>query len=168
MATRPRLQRPILFAGFAACALLIAAALYLQYSVGLEPCPLCILQRVAIIALGIVFVVAAVHNPGLAGRRAYAALLFVIAAAGAAIAGRHVWLEYLPEDQVPACGPGLNYILENFPFTRALNIILRGSGECAEVTWRLLGLSIPTWTLGAFIAFMLLSLWLLISRRLTG
>jgi disulfide bond formation protein DsbB len=161
-------QRPLFLAGFVVCALLIGIALYLQYAVGLEPCPLCILQRVTIMALGVVFVVAALHHPGRTGRRLYAVLAFVLAATGAAIAGRHVWLEHLPEDQVPACGPGLNYILENFPFTRALDIILRGSGECAEVTWRLLGLSIPTWTLAAFIAFMALSAWLFFGRRFSG
>jgi disulfide bond formation protein DsbB len=160
-------QRSLFLAGFAACVALIAAALYLQYVVGLEPCPLCILQRVAIIVMGVLFLVAALHNPGLTGRRIYAVLLSLTAVTGAAIAGRHVWLEHLPADQVPACGPGLSYILNHFPFARALDIILRGSGECAEVTWRLLGLSIPTWTLAVFIVFAIASIAIFFIRRFT-
>jgi disulfide bond formation protein DsbB len=157
-------QRPVFIIGFLACASLIAAALYLQHVLGLEPCPLCILQRVAVIALGVVFAIAAIHNPGPIGRRLYALLSFVIAAAGAGVAGRHVWLQHLPADQVPACGPGLSYMLDNFPFMHALDLILRGSGECAEVTWRLLGLSIPEWTLGAFVVFMIAAIAVFIRR----
>lgn len=154
--------RPLFLAGFAACALLIAAALYLQYVDGLEPCPLCILQRVAIIALGAVFLVGALHNPRRLGRRIYAGLVVLVAAAGGAVAARHVWLENLPEDQVPACGPGLDYMIENFPLGRAMEMILRGSGECAEVSWTMLGLSIPSWTLIAFAAFIVLGGFLLL------
>src|SRR5690606_13753857 len=133
-----------------ACLFLIGAALYLQHVDGLEPCPLCILQRLAIIALGVVFLLGAVHNPRRFGRRVYAVFVALFAAAGGAVAARHVWLENLPEDQVPACGPGLDYIMGNFPLSRALELVLRGSGECAEVAWRMFGLSIPGWTLIAF------------------
>lgn len=154
--------RPLFLAGFAVCVLLIAAALYLQHVNGLEPCPLCILQRVAVMALGVVFLLGAIHNPRRIGRRIYGALVVLAAAAGGAVAARHVWLERLPEDQVPACGPGLDYILDNFPFTRALELILRGSGECAEVSWTMLGLSIPGWTLIAFAAFAVLGAFLLL------
>lgn len=153
----PARTRPLFAAGFAACALLIAAALYLQHVSGLEPCPLCILQRIAVIALGAVFLVAWIHNPRRTGQRVYAVLIGVFAVAGGAVAARHVWLENLPEDRVPACGPGLDYIMENFPLSRALELILRGSGECAEVAWRFLGLSIPGWTLVAFTAFLVLA-----------
>lgn len=150
--------RLLFLGGFASCAALIAAALYFQYVMYLEPCPLCILQRVAIIALGVVFLAGALHDPGRTGRRAYAVFALLTAGIGAAIAGRHVWLENLPEDRVPACGPGFEYMLENFPLTRALEMILRGSGECAEVAWTFLGISIPGWTLVAFIGFAGLSL----------
>lgn len=156
--------RPLFAVGFLACALLMAAALYLQHVSGLEPCPLCILQRIAIIALGVVFLIAALHNPRRLGQRLYGLLIMLLAGAGAAIAGRHVWLENLPEDRVPACGPSLDYMLENLPFTRTLALVLRGSGECAEVTWRMLGLSIPSWTLIAFAGFLLLGGYLLLRR----
>ncbi len=154
--------RPLFLAGFLACVLLMATALYLQHVDGLEPCPLCVLQRVAVIVLGIVFLVAALHNPGRLGQRIYAGLLILAAAAGAAVAGRHVWLENLPEDRVPSCGPGLDYMLENFPLARTLELVLRGSGECAEVSWRMLGLSMPSWTLIAFAGFAALAFYLLL------
>lgn len=154
--------RPLFLAGLAACLFLTAAALYLQHVSGLEPCPLCILQRIAVIALGAVFLIGAVHNPAGFGRRVYAAIALLLAAAGGAVAARHVWLENLPEDQVPACGPGLNYMLDNFPLMRAMEMILRGSGECAEVTWTMLGLSIPGWTLVAFTAFLAMSAFVLV------
>lgn len=150
--------------GFAACVGLMAAALVLQYVQGLEPCPLCILQRVAVMLLGAVFLIAALHNPAAIGRRVYAVICLLIATAGAGVAGRHVWLQHLPPEEVPPCGPGMDYILETFPFSKALSIILRGSGDCAALDWTLLGLSIPGWTLVAFIGFCVLALVLLIRR----
>lgn len=133
--------------GFLACAGLLAFAYYLQYFQGQEPCPLCMLQRIAFIDMMIVFGVAALHNPQRRGAIVYSALLFVMSAMGAAIAARHVWLQHLPPDKVPACGPGLEYMLERFPLGDALRKIFAGSGECAEATWRLLGLSIAEWSL---------------------
>lgn len=156
--------RALFLGGFALCAALIAIALYFEHVMHLEPCPLCILQRVAVIALGVIFLVAGIHNPALTGRRIYAALALLTAGVGAAIAGRHVWLENLPEELVPACGPGLDYILGNFPLGRATELILRGSGDCTEVAWSFLGLSIPGWTLVAFIGFAGLSLFLFLRR----
>lgn len=157
--------RPLNLFGFATCVGLMIAALVLQHVVGLEPCPLCILQRVAVILLGAVFLLAALHNPaGALGRRIYAGASLVIAAAGAGIAARHVWLQHLPPEEVPPCGPALDYILDAFPLTKALGIILRGSGDCAEVSWTWLGLSIPGWTLVAFAGYILLALFLLLYR----
>lgn len=156
--------RPLNLLGFAACTGLMIAALVLQYVEGLEPCPLCILQRVAVMLLGAVFLLAALHNPGTPGRRVYAAAALLIAAAGAGIAGRHVWLQQLPPDEVPPCGPGMDYILDTFPLGKALGIILRGSGDCASVDWSWLGLTIPGWTLVAFLGFCALALLLLLYR----
>jgi disulfide bond formation protein DsbB len=150
--------------GFTACAGLMAAALVLQYVAGLEPCPLCILQRVAVMLLGAVLLLAALHNPGAVGRRIYAAFSLVISVAGAAVAGRHVWLQHLPPDEVPPCGPAMDYILDTFPLSKALGIILRGSGDCAALDWTWLGLSIPGWTLVAFVGFSALALVLLAYR----
>ncbi len=137
--------------GVLACAGLLAFALYLQYVEQQEPCPLCILQRVAFLAMMAVFVVAALHGPGRRGTIAYSTIIFVVAGMGAAVAGRQVWLQHLPADQIPACGPGLEYMLERFPLSEALRKVFAGSGECAEVGWRFLGLSIAEWSLAWFV-----------------
>jgi disulfide bond formation protein DsbB len=134
------------FMGFIACVGMMAFALYTQHFLGLEPCPLCVFQRVAVIALGVVFLIAAIHRAGRVGRLVYAVLLDLIALAGAAVAGRHVWLQNLPPDKVPACGPGLDFMLDTFALQEVVGMVLSGSGECAEVSWRLFGLSMPAWT----------------------
>jgi protein dithiol:quinone oxidoreductase len=144
-------RRMVYAIGFIVCAGLIAFALYLQHVLSEDPCPLCIFQRIAVAALGAVFLVAAIHNPARAGVVVYALILELIAAIGCAIAGRHVWLQHLPKDQVPECGPGLSFILDSFPLGKALAMVLKGSGECAEVGWRFLGMSIPEWTLIFFV-----------------
>ena len=156
--------RQLYIAGAALCLLLIAAAMYFQHILGMEPCPLCIFQRLAVMATGLVLLIAAIHNPAGIGRRIYSFLSLLTAASGAAIATRHVWLQHLPADEVPTCGPGLNYILDTFPLHEALSMVLRGSGECAEVHWSFLGLTIPGWTLIMFMILSLLSLTLLLKR----
>lgn len=158
-------QRWLFVTGSVFCLVLLGVALYFQYVMGLEPCPLCIFQRVFVVVLGAIMLAAALHNPRAAGRRVYGALMLVFAALGIVVAGRHVWLQSLPADQVPACGPGLEYLLQTFPLTRALELIFKGSGECAEIQWTFLGLSIPAWTLLVFIGLALFSVFLLISRR---
>ena len=137
--------------GFIACILLLSYGYYLQFYENLEPCPLCIFQRLAIFGLGLVFAVAAVHNPRAWGAKVYGVLIFLVAAVGASISARHVWLQNLPEDQIPACGPGLDYLLNTFSLGETIAKVLRGSGDCAEVSWTFLGLSIPAWTLIAFL-----------------
>lgn len=144
--------------GALACVGLMAYALYAQYHLALDPCPLCIFQRIAMIALGVVFVIGTLHAPDSpGGRRTYAVLALLAALAGIVVAGRHVWLQSLPADQVPACGPGLSYMLEAMPSKfEVLKKVLAGSGECAEVHWRFLGLAMPVWTL---IWFLALGIW---------
>lgn len=139
--------------GFFACAGLIAAAYYLQLVKGVEPCPLCIMQRVAVIATGIAFLVAALHHPGRIGAWIYGGLIAVVSLTGAGVAGRHVWLQYMPAEKRPACGPGLDYLLGTFGPFEGLRRILHGSGECGVVDYTLLGLSLPHWTLLAFVVF---------------
>lgn len=139
--------------GSAACAGLLAYAFYVQLQDGLEPCPLCIFQRVAFVALGLVFLVGGLHAPkGAGGRRVYGVLSVLAAGVGIAIAGRHVWLQNLPPDQVPTCGPGLDYMLDAMPISGVIRKVLTGSGECANVDWTFLGLSMPAWTLACFVA----------------
>ena len=138
-------------AGFVICGGLILYALYLQYYEYQDPCPLCLLQRVVYIALMVVFLLGALHGPRRTGAVVYSTLLVLVSLIGAGIAGRHVWLQHLPKDKVPECGPGLGYILDRFPLVNALEKIFRGSGECAEAGWRLMGLSIAEWSLVWFI-----------------
>ncbi len=140
-------RRVLNLVGFAVCAGLMGFALYAQHVLLLQPCPLCVLQRVAVISLGIVFLVAALHNTAGLGRIIYAVLLGLAVAGGAIVAGRHAWLQQLPPDQVPACGPGLDYMLETFPLGETMKMVFSGSGECAEVVWQFLGLSMPAWVL---------------------
>ena len=143
--------------GFLACAGLLAFALYLQFHDGLLPCPLCIFQRVAFAALGLVFLIGALHAPaGTGGRRVYGVLALVAAAAGIAVAGNHGRLQHLPPDQVPACGPGLDYMLDVMPISGVVRKVMTGSGECANVDWSFLGLAMPAWSL---VWFVLLALW---------
>ncbi len=130
---------------------LIAAGLYLQYIEHQEPCPMCIVQRVVYLALIGLFLIAALHGPQRRGAAAYSAVMVITAAAGAAVAARQVWLQHLPKDLVPACGPGLDYMLRKFPLYDVLQKVLAGSGECAEVGWRFLGLSIAGWSLVWFV-----------------
>ena len=157
-------QRMLFAGGFALCAAMMAAALWLEYVEGLEPCPLCMLQRVSVVVLGVVMLIGALHDPATTGRRMYGAMITLVAAAGAAVAGRHTWLQSLPPDAVPECGPSLVHLLKAFPPVQALEMILRGSGECAEVQWTFLSLSIPLWTLILFVAFIVFGLWLSVTR----
>ena len=135
-----------------ACALLLGFGYYLELAEGLEPCPLCILQRAVLVALAAVLLVALVHRPrSKAGSRTYGIVSGAVAATGAAIAGWHVRLQNLPPEEAPECGPGLAFMLEHFPLSEAVRVTFSGSGECAEVTWTFLSLSIPTWTVFWFI-----------------
>ncbi|MGD7036026.1 disulfide bond formation protein B [Methylotuvimicrobium buryatense] len=155
-ASRPRIW---FFLGAAGCAFLLAMGAYFQFVDGLEPCPLCISQRIAIAATGVVFLIAAIHNPNGVGRRVYAVIGAIVALAGASISMRHVWIQNLPPDQVPECGPGLEYVFENFPLTDTIKMMLSGTGECAEIDWSLFGISMPGWTL---VAFLMLAAWSLV------
>ena len=156
----PLSARWLNLAGFAACAAMMGYALYAEHVLLMEPCPLCVFQRMAVIALGIVFLIAGLHHPaGTTGRRLYAGLLFAAAAVGIGVAGRHVWLQNLPPDKVPACGPGFDYIIDSFPLADALKLIFTGSGECATVDWSLLGLSMPAWVVIGVATVGLAGLW---------
>lgn len=134
-------------------------AWYLEYQVGLNPCPLCMTQRVFVVAGGLVALLAFLHNPAGWGRRVYGLLCAASAIAGGAVAARHVWLQHLPPDQVPACGPSLEYMLDTLPFRETLSMVLMGDGNCAETHWTLLGFSIPEQTLMLFVVIALISLW---------
>ncbi len=151
----------IFLAGFLICAGLMAAALYFQHAMKLEPCPLCVFQRLFVIGVGLILLAGALHNPGKLGRRIYGGLTALTAALGAGVAGRHVWIENLPFDQQPGCGYSLNDMLETFPLLKTLKLVLEGSGGCGQITWSFMGLSMPSWTLIFFVGFTVLGLLLL-------
>ena len=152
-------------AGALACALLLAFGYYLQYVRGLEPCPLCLVQRGFFYAVIAVFVVAALHGPRRKGTLVYGALGLLFAAGGAAAASRQVWLQHLPADKVPQCGPDLFFMLQNFPLSSTLQKLVQGTGECAKVDWTFLGLSIAEWSLAWFVALALYAAWLALRAK---
>jgi protein dithiol:quinone oxidoreductase len=144
-------------AGALACALLLGFGYYLEHARGLEPCPLCLVQRGFFYAVMAIFAVAAVHGRA---ARVYASLACLFALGGTATAARQVWLQGLPPDQVPQCGPDLLFMLQNFPLSRTLQKLFHGTGECAVVDWTFLGLSIAGWSLVWFAALALYAAWL--------
>jgi disulfide bond formation protein DsbB len=152
--------------GFLACAALMGYALYAQYVLGLQPCPLCIFQRIATIVTGILFLIATIHNPRGIGARVYGALIALAALGGMLISARHVWIQAQPPGTVAACGADLNYLLEIMPVTDVISKVLTGSGECGTVDWTLLGLSMPWWVA---ISLAVLGAWaLLVNYKKSG
>jgi disulfide bond formation protein DsbB len=137
---------------FLFCAAMMGIAYYMQYAMRLEPCPLCIMQRVFFVAAGLVALAAFIHNPGTRGKTIYGVGTAVLAMAGSGFALRQIWLQHLPKDQVPACGPSLQYMLEEFPLSEVLSVMFSGDGNCAEILWvdPVLGLGIPQWAIVGF------------------
>ena len=133
-------------------AMMLIAVVYFQGMLYLLPCPLCVSQRVFAITTGVIALIAFIHNPGRKGQKIYAILTALAALGGSSISGRQVWLQSLPEDQIPSCGPTLDWMFTaNFPLQEILGAMFFGEGSCAEIKWQFLGLSIPGWTLVAFI-----------------
>ena len=143
-----------------ACAALLAFGYYLQFFQGQDPCPLCLVQRGFFYGVVLVFAVAALHSPARTGGIIYCAAATLLALGGFGVAARQVWLQHLPADQVPACGPDLFFMMENFPLKRIFEKVFLGSGQCAEVNWRFLGLSIAEWSLAWFAALAVYAVWL--------
>ena len=138
--------------GFVVCAGLMGWRAEASVRARSRALPLCAFQRIAMSVVGVIFLVAFVHNPRNLGAAIYAGLVLIVAGGGGALAARHVWLQSLPKDEVPACGMGLSYMIESLPFLDVLKKVYAGSGECAEIGWEFLGLAIPGWTLVFFIA----------------
>ena len=149
----------------AACAALMMFSFYLQFALALEPCPLCISQRIALTGLGIVALVASLHNPVKNGYRRYGAFLALFSLAGALLAARQIWIQSLPAEKVPACMPGIEYLVDILPVADLLKIMLTGTGDCAEVQWTFLGLTIPGWTLIIFVGFIFVGLFECLRKR---
>ena len=155
-------KRWLYLVGALIVAMLFCSALYLQYVLRQDPCPLCMVQRVIFIAIGVLFFIAALLNAGPIGSRIYSVLIALFALGGVAVASRHIWIQHLPKDQVPACGPGLDFMLKHFPMSEVWQELMHGSGECAAKGWTFLTLGIPEWSLVWFVllgAFAILVGW---------
>lgn len=151
--------RLINLGGFLACVGMMGFALYAEYVLFLDPCPLCVFQRIAVILLGLIFLAATIHNSKGPGRLVYAALISLVSLYGIGVASWHLRMQSLPADEVPTCGPGLDYILENNTFGDALAIVFTGSGSCADIVWQFLGLSMPAWVLICLVGLGGVGLW---------
>lgn len=158
-------ERKLNFALFLSSVVGMGFALYLQYYQQLDPCPLCIFQRIGLIAMGLISLIAFLHHPKQRWfRRVYAGLATVAIAWSMGVAARHVWLQHLPPEDVPACGPGLDYWLDTFPLKEVIGKVFHGSGECAVIDWTFLGQSLPVWSLVFFVVLFLVNIWQLIRR----
>ena len=140
-------RRRVNLAGCAQCAALIAYAIYSQFRIGLEPCPLCLFQRNGVALLGVVFLVAGLHDPRGRGRYFYALAIAVVALATVLVAARHLYVQSLPPGTLPSCGAPLSVLLQFTPLWEVVRKVLTGSGECAVVNWSFLGLAMPAWVL---------------------
>ena len=150
------------FLNFSVVAIIILAMLfaiyYLEGVLLLEPCPLCMVDRVILVIIAAVCLVAALHNSNGIMRWIYTSIATLFSGVGIAVSARHIWLQGLPPDQVPECGPDLNYMLEVFPLADVIKRIFTGSGECAEISWKFLGLTIPQQTLLLFVFLLIVVL----------
>lgn len=152
-------SRQVFLGIFVATVLMMGVGYWLQYAEGLEPCPLCMTQRIFITLAGLTGLAAALHGPGRAGIRVYGTLVALWCVVGGGFSIRHLWLQSLPPGKAPACGPPLEYLFDALPLKDAFMQLLRGDGNCAEVDWTFLGIAIPGWTLLAFAVIALLAAW---------
>jgi disulfide bond formation protein DsbB len=138
---------------FLFCVTLLGIALYMEHVMFLQPCPLCVTQRVFFLAAGIVSLIAFIHGPRHTGQVIYGSLAALLSIGGGGFAIRQIWMQGLPKDQVPSCGPSVSYMMEQFPFAEFLEIMFKGDGNCAEISWQdpVLNWSIPQWSLVGFI-----------------
>ena len=154
-------RRQKFFLGFLFCSGLMAYALFAQYFLNLEPCPLCIFQRVAVISMGIIFLICSLIEPKSTLAKIISSTLFVtVGSYGVAVASRHVWLQNLPSDQVPGCGPGLDFMMSTFPINEVFEMVFNGSGECATIDWSFLSLSMPAWVIICSLFLIAYAIWI--------
>ena len=153
--------------GFAICAALLGYAFYVQFQLGIQPCPFCIFQRICFAALGLVFLIGGLSSPRSAGaRKGWSLLAVVAAAAGVSYAGRHAWVQLYPPE-LPSCGPGLNFIVEQHSWLGAARQVLLATGDCSNIDWQFLGLTMPMWSLVWFIGLAIWALQAAFRRRNT-
>jgi disulfide bond formation protein DsbB len=152
-------RRQINLLGFLGCVGLLGYAVYAQLALQLEPCPLCWFQRVGVALLGIVFLIAALHNPRGWGTRAYVVLTGLAALATVGVAARHIYVQHMPPGSVPSCGAPLEYLIRITPYSKLTQLftkVLTESGECSAINWQFLGLTMPEWVL---ISAVVLGVW---------
>jgi len=150
---------------FIGCISVLGTAIFIEPFKSMDPCPMCMMQRVVFSGLGILALIAVLHNPAYIGQKIYSVLLAITAIGGASISIRQLWLQSLPEEQVPACGPGIDYMLDVFPLLEVIEMSLRGTGDCAKVQWTLFNISIPGWSLLAFTGMSIIALIILFRKR---
>jgi len=160
-----RINTRVIYAAiFVACAAMFAFALfYLQETKGLDPCPMCILQRYAFVAIGAIALIAAIHGPAAMGRKVYSGLIALFAIAGAGVAIRHSYLQHFPP-KMETCGSDLEFLLNAFPLSQAFPKIFAGTGSCSKVDWTFIGLSIPEWALVWYVIFAAVALWVALRK----
>lgn len=151
--------------GFFVSFALVGVGLYIQVKDNLEPCPLCIFQRIAFMVTGMLFLLAAFHNPHGLWRKVHGVLQFVAASTGVGIALRHIWIQTHPEEVMAECGAGVAYLFENFPLRKFLQLVFKGTGECSSVDWTLFGLTIPQLSLVAFAGLAIYAVVLVFVRK---
>ncbi|MAA71881.1 MAG: disulfide bond formation protein B [Bermanella sp.] len=161
----PFSNRMIYLAVFLACTGLLASAYYFEYVMYMDPCPLCIMQRIAVLIVGIGGLLGFLLGRNQVARLVGAVVMCLGALLGLGVAGRHVWIQSLPADQVPTCGPSLEYMVDTLPWADVLTIMLRGNGNCADAHWLFLGLSMPQWVLVWFVGFTLVGVYLAFNRK---
>ena len=158
-------RRSVNLLGLLCCAGLLGYAWYAQGVLRVDPCPLCIFQRLGVAGIGVLFLMAWLHAPNGWGARAYGVLLALASLTTMGVAARHVWIQHLPEGAVPACGAGLKFLMDTFPLTDVIRKVLTGSGECHQLNWTFLSLAMPTWVLIAAAALGALGLYANFSVR---
>lgn len=158
-------SRPLFFLAFIACALVIGIALFLEHEAGLTPCALCILQRTCVVTFGVISLIAYLHAPGKLAWQIYSSMLLLIALAGAMIAGRQVWLQTIPAQDSMSCLPGFEYLFEIMSISQALSRLFESGVNCDEVTWTLFEMSVPEWSLLAFVGLIVFATYQLFQRE---
>jgi disulfide bond formation protein DsbB len=161
----PLSNRMISLAVFITCIALLACAYYFEYALHMDPCPLCIMQRIAVLLVGIAGLLGFLLGRNQIARLSSGLFMLFSALFGIGVAGRHVWIQSLPADQVPTCGPSLEYMVETLPLADVLTVMLRGNGNCADSHWAFLGLSMPQWLLVWFVGFVFVGIYLVITSK---
>lgn len=157
-------SRTCFFAGFIFCFFLIVTAFYFQFRLGLEPCPLCISQRIMVVVVGLVMLAGCINNSTVFKVGIFAALASMMSLLGAGVSARHVYIQHLPANEVPECGPGIAYMFNYLPINETLRAMVTGTGDCAKADWWLLGLSMPAWVLICFLLLFILNLYIYLKR----